>query len=819
MARQAANLEDALNKKGGLTLSQLANYDDWATDALVDKIYFWSHIRKLKATYHGSRHITQEEMCKILQQEVVINQNAGKAQELLLKTKGIATFHKALRTEDEREHFVRHLRQYIDMWLPSCPFEVCTTNRYTITTAEASIVARKNIRKDTEIEFLRGIQVEMTEREERELSSNTDFSIVITSRRKRPSLFLGPARFANHDCNSNARLQTKGMHGIHIVARRNIVVGEEITVTYGKDYFGEDNCECLCHTCEKLQRNGWDPRGPIIHDDSSSEESDDEEESRPSTPKRRHTDNSASRKRKREDEAEDLDSGLMGRGRPRKLARPDDQLTGRKESLDEDRNERDGRGRFKTKDTPPSRGKKNAPRSAPTKLGKVTKHRKSDPDEPLLEKIYRLLGGVADRSDRKQRGLSATDPIVITPPESSDEEKEEGADKEQDDKSEDEETKHVVEVKAEITSNNRTVIRGKGGMFVKKSALQKVEVDTAVKTSPAPSKSKLPAIGKSRSLSNLRNVVSVDDSTTDLYSVPQSPTSTEEAVQKRVRGRARKYGADASSPSSTGNDNSSSASSGASSATSLETFANGNIAQGICDMLTTDIQPQERITKVSVSETKTRVKGVSAACLDDDERSESTDKAEQSRTALRRSVRGAVEGATPPVTSIENEEEDEEGVRRGTPRTPGDYHLCRTLLATTYHRWVECRNCDEFFVQEEAFLTRIACPRCERHSKLYGYYWPKTEKEGKHDTEERVLDHRTIHRYIDPEEERQERKGRKTLAELLRDKQLSESRGSEESESPENVKITRSRQFRITSRLQEPTPVRSDSNSRRAKAS
>jgi histone-lysine N-methyltransferase SUV420H len=36
--QHAADLEDALNKKGGLTLSQLANYDDWATDALVDKV-------------------------------------------------------------------------------------------------------------------------------------------------------------------------------------------------------------------------------------------------------------------------------------------------------------------------------------------------------------------------------------------------------------------------------------------------------------------------------------------------------------------------------------------------------------------------------------------------------------------------------------------------------------------------------------------------------------------------------------------------------------------------------------------------------------
>ncbi|KAI5361834.1 Putative SET domain, AT hook, DNA-binding, histone-lysine N-methyltransferase Suv4-20/Set9 [Septoria linicola] len=831
MAPQAADLEDALNKKGGLTLSQLANYDDWATDALVDKIYYWSHIRKLKASYHGSRHITQEEMCKILQQEVVIKKDASKAQQLLLKTKGIANFHKGLRTEDEREHFVRHLRQYIDMWLPHCPFEVCTTNRYTITTAEACVIARKNIRKDTEIEFLRGIQVEMTEQEERELSNNTDFSIVITSRRKRPSLFLGPARFANHDCNSNARLQTKGAHGIHIIARKNIVAGEEITVTYGKDYFGEDNCECLCHTCEKLQRNGWDPRGPIIHDDSSSEESSEEEESQPSMPPKRQAASSRTTKRKREEEeedAEDIDDGpaRRGRGRPRKYPRPEEQLTGRKEEYDEEFNERDRRGRFaqkaiSAKATPKQRNNQGAPQTAPVRSRKSMKKEKEDAEEPLLDKIFRLLGGVADRSDRKMRGLSAGDPIHITPPEGS-QVNGVGEEMEIDDDEGVEETKSASKIKAEVTANNRTVIRGRGGMFVRKTALEKLEMRATEKQSKEPPKTKLPSIKKERSFSNLRNVVSANDSL-DPYSIPPSPAPEATEPVKRGRGRPRKHTRteeDASSPSSMGTDGSSSNSSLASSATSLGTFANGNIAQGICDMLTTELEPgtrSESMARVTVTETETRKsRGRNASAREADAQSESTD---QDKTTIRRSVRGVAEVTTIPVNSIENEDDDdEEDVQRGEPRTPGDYHLCKALLATTYHRWVECRNCDEFFVQEEAFLTRIACPRCERHSKLYGYYWPKTEKEGKHDTEERVLDHRTIHRYIDPEEERQERKGRKTLAELLRDKELSESRGSDESESPENITITRSRQFRINSRLQEPTPMRSDSNNRRSRA-
>ncbi len=107
----------------------------------------------------------------------------------------------------------------------------------------------------------------ITPEEEAELSKRKkDFSIVISSRSKCANLFMGPARFANHDCDANARLMTTGQAGIEIIATKNIEVGDEITVTYGENYFGEDNCECLCKTCENNFAHGWaaaDGSGPL----------------------------------------------------------------------------------------------------------------------------------------------------------------------------------------------------------------------------------------------------------------------------------------------------------------------------------------------------------------------------------------------------------------------------------------------------------------------------------------------------------------------------------------------------------------------------
>ena len=180
------------------------------------------------------------------------------AESKLLATAGLRKYHSGLKTEKERDAFRKHLRRYTQIYLSDCPFEVNTTNRYTITTPEAAVTARRFIKKGQPVKYLSGIQVLISAEEEEDISRRKkDFSIVVSSRNKCASLFMGPARFANHDCDANAQLKIMSQSSIEIHATRDIEFGEEITVTYGDNYFGEDNCECLCQSCENRLVNGW----------------------------------------------------------------------------------------------------------------------------------------------------------------------------------------------------------------------------------------------------------------------------------------------------------------------------------------------------------------------------------------------------------------------------------------------------------------------------------------------------------------------------------------------------------------------------------
>ena len=773
-------------------------------------------------------------MCKIIQQHAIIAKDPVQAHAELLKLPGIARFSKNLKTEDEKEHLERHLRKYVNIYLCDCPFEVATTNRYTITTQEACIKTRKPIRRGEAIKYLSGIQVEMTEKEEKELSSRTDFSIVLSSRRKRPSLFLGPARFANHDCDSNAKLTTTGPHGIHIVARKDIEAGDEITVTYGDDYFGIDNCECLCATCEHLTRNGWDPRGPLLHEDSSDDENNEDEEDEQSKPNTTGNVELQSRspstlgKRKRIDDEITLgshedSSERRGRGRPRKYpssaaenvlsdSRRRQAISGgapqsnhRRRTSDEEslRELAQARKNGRVGGVPRAEGSTTAARSQTTPDHHEGSPSRSSSPSSLLEKIFNLLSSIGERKLREEEELKAKSP---TPPPSPPSPPPVPPPRELPPipggfpKITDEQCATL----GELFHNMQKALPEKYGGMMKpwhgpaipgsqffrppSSEWQASQGRTA-----SPEKSKveshqvdLQANKKERSMSSLRNVVNAEDEVEHIYGIPPPPAPLHQAqcregsAENEQSEHPAAESAGSSSPASH-HDNFSSASQ-SSSMTSLDSdsFAAGNIAQSICQMLTVDDEEEETCEAQEEDQ---------AEDVMDVDMPTTTKTDQRAGRETRKSIRqAATTTSTPPVPSIEtiyadlSDPNDEDDEKRGVPRIPGDYTLCRSLLSTPYHRWIECRNCDEHFLQSEAYLTRIACPRCERHSKLYGYYWPKTDKEGKFDTEERVLDHRTIHRFIDPEDERNERKGRKTLADVVREREGSGRLGSEEVE-------------------------------------
>ena len=131
--------------------------------------YFWTNTRKNRTKYNPIRGIIEDDIARIILHDVIVAKDAVKAEQKLLATSGLKKYLAKLANDREKDWFRRHLRKYIQMYHPDCPFEVGTTNRYTVMTSEAAIIARKRIRPGEPVKFLTGIQVELTEKEEKTL--------------------------------------------------------------------------------------------------------------------------------------------------------------------------------------------------------------------------------------------------------------------------------------------------------------------------------------------------------------------------------------------------------------------------------------------------------------------------------------------------------------------------------------------------------------------------------------------------------------------------------------------------------------------------
>lgn len=531
------------------------------------------------------RGINNDDVGRILLHDVIVAKNAKKAEKEILGMKGLKRYMSSLPNDREREWFRRHLRKYIEMYLPDSPFEVTTTNRYTITNHEAAICARQTIRKGQEVKYLSGTLVPMTEEEERDLDlTRKDFSIVMSSRRKTPSFFLGPARFANHDCDANGQLVTRGSEGMQVVANREIREGEEITVSYGEDYFGVDNCECLCSTCEQSLRNGWMPKSDT---DAQSQVS-----------------------------VEDDTGSADGSSSPRK----------RKHEQDTDT----------VSDVPTPRKRiKFSPRGS------------------------KLRSELCLDDDTAPNGVNA-EPKAI--------------------KCEDETCSTTADagnsaaVEAGTHSGTNTDCESPTSLMAVESQC------STVSTAPT------------SIFSGAAN-----DTADDISRKPDEVIETHENSSKTLPGASSATGAGA----------------------------------------TPEISPTNNVERQVHGSDNDITSELSESHDPDDKPDSTVEPPKKKRAPRKKKVYQSVEMEPPRI------------------RVPGDYTKTPRLLAQPYDRWVDCHTCSDWFVQHNSYLTRRECPRCERHSMLYGFRWPKTDKEGPSDDEKRVMDHRTIHRFLYREEEAQ----------------------------------------------------------------
>lgn len=560
------------------------------------------------------------------------------------------------------------MRRYMSIYLPDCPFEVNATNRYTIVTYEASVTARRFIRRKETIRYLVGIQVTITPEEEAEMAlRKKDFSLVVSSRSKSTSLFMGPARFVNHDCDANARLVTRGPAGIEIIACRDIEVGEEITVNYGDNYFGENNCECLCQTCEDNLANGWKPLDGTVAVKKSIE-GDAAAVAQGYSLRRRRRDDSASGLGSRTPSVTpDIRPRILKRQRSQKM--PGDRAS-TTDSADADRPGSSSRAvQKRTVDatalssppiTPAKRLKTHHYEVNPIPLG-FDSSRASSETEPSVTPPPSQDGNGMTTDMTSPRSEKPDGPIP---------------------------SPGLTPVKQSTEPPDGTGRQGREAI------------------SPVPDKKD----GSQPILATTETGPLLGDCT----GAPAAPT-VDAPVSETAWDAER--AASASESSSVSSESSQAAQSEDSSAPSHSDEPNredGSVADGAA--LAENVQLDEQPVPAAPS---------------------STTKSKKHKTKRQPSP--------PPA-------------RR--QRVPGDYTLTPLLLSEPETAWIHCTNCNGAFVQRDAYYTKANCPRCERHSKLYGYVWPKTAPAGEGDKEERVLDHRTINRFLGPEDEARVR-GRK----------------------------------------------------------
>lgn len=256
-----------------MTMRDLSKDDDFLSHLLVEKLGTGA-VPLLVHKMDPSRKLPKTDAQQLLQivrrlvtSKLPVQHATRQAVDDLLKLSPIRYY---LQNYQQKQinAFATHASRYFELYHPSGCIEIAHTSRYSHRTgkSELCILATRPLTPGSVITELKGSMANLSEEEDKELKRTDiknidirrDFSVIHSKQMKKNHLFLGPARFVNHDCDNNCELFREGKY-ITFRVMRPIAVGEEITAHYGDGYFGRKNRHCLCETCEKRGRGGYAP--------------------------------------------------------------------------------------------------------------------------------------------------------------------------------------------------------------------------------------------------------------------------------------------------------------------------------------------------------------------------------------------------------------------------------------------------------------------------------------------------------------------------------------------------------------------------------